>query len=90
VVTGSDDVATQIVVGKLNALLGNVGSVGGMDRPIDLAHPSLQRQGDDAGLPALIDDMARGAVSTLILWGANPVYDHPDGLAFARRSAGSR
>ena len=81
VVTGSDDVATQLVVGKLNALLGNIG---GADGPIDLARPSLQAQGDDAGVPALIDDMNRGAVSALIIWGANPVYDHPDGLAFRK------
>jgi Fe-S-cluster-containing dehydrogenase component/anaerobic selenocysteine-containing dehydrogenase len=76
VVSGSNDVATQVVVAKLNALLGNVGAT------LDLAHPSLQRRGDDAGLPALIDDMNRGAVRALMLWGANPVYDHPDGAAF--------
>ena len=39
---------------QLNALLGNVGAT------VDLARPSLQRQGDDAALPALIDDMNRG------------------------------
>jgi molybdopterin-containing oxidoreductase family iron-sulfur binding subunit len=76
VVSGSADVATQIVVAKLNAQLGNTGTT------VDLAAPSLQRQGDDAALPALIDDMNRGAVHALIVWGANPVYDHPDGAAF--------
>jgi molybdopterin-containing oxidoreductase family iron-sulfur binding subunit len=76
IVSGSEDVATQIVVARLNALLGNIG------KTVDLEHPSLQRQGDDAGLPALIDDMNRGGVHALIVWGANPVYDHPDGAAF--------
>ena len=76
VVSGSDDVATQIVVAKLNAVLGNTGAT------VDLARPSLQRQGDDTALPALIDDMNRGTVHALLLWGANPVYDHPDGVAF--------
>ena len=51
-------------------------------RPSILARPSLQRQGDDTALPALIDDMNRGTVHALLLWGANPVYDHPDGVAF--------
>jgi molybdopterin-containing oxidoreductase family iron-sulfur binding subunit len=81
VVTGSDDVATQLVVGKLNALLGNVGAT------VDLERPSMQRQGDDGAMTALIDDMARGAVRALMLWGANPVYDHPDGAAFAKALA---
>ncbi|HXU03575.1 MAG TPA: molybdopterin dinucleotide binding domain-containing protein, partial [Polyangia bacterium] len=81
VVSGSDDVATQIVVARLNALLGNVGT-GKVDSPVDIERPSLQRQGDDTALPALIDDMNRGAVHALIIWGANPVYDHPDGAAF--------
>ena len=76
VVSGSDDVATQVVVAKLNAVLGNTGAT------VDLAQPSLQRQGDDTALPALIDDMNRGTVHALMLWGANPVYDHPDGAAF--------
>jgi Fe-S-cluster-containing dehydrogenase component/anaerobic selenocysteine-containing dehydrogenase len=78
VVTGSDDVATQIVVGKLNAILGSTGTT------FDLERPSLQAQGNDTAVPSLIDDMNRGAVRTLVLWGANPVYDHPDGLAFRK------
>jgi len=77
VVTGSNDVATQIVVAKLNALLGSVGTT------VDLAQPSQQRQGDDAEMASLIDQMNRGSVRALIIWGANPVYDHPDGGAFA-------
>jgi len=81
VVTGSNDVATQVVVGKINALLGNVG------KTVDLAQPSLQAQGDDTAVAALIDDMNRGAVRALIVWGANPVYDHPDGQAFGKALA---
>ncbi|HMF43174.1 MAG TPA: 4Fe-4S dicluster domain-containing protein [Polyangia bacterium] len=76
VVTGSNDVATQLVVAKLNALLGGVG------KTVDLEQPSLQRQGDDAQVADLIQQMNRGAVRALIVWGANPVYDHPDGVAF--------
>ena len=59
-------------------------------RPSILARPSLQRQGDDTALPALIDDMNRGTVHALLLWGANPVYDHPDGVAFGAALGRSR
>jgi len=76
VVSGSDDPGAQVVVAALNMLLGNVGTT------VDIALPSLQRQADDGALPALIDDMQRGGVRVLLLWGANPVYDHPDGRAF--------
>ncbi len=76
VVSGSDDPAAQVVVAALNTLLGNVGTT------LDVERPSLQQQADDGALPALIDDMQRGGVRVLLLWGANPVYDHPDGRAF--------
>jgi molybdopterin-containing oxidoreductase family iron-sulfur binding subunit len=77
VVSGSEDPAVQTVVNALNATLGNVG------KTVDLARPSLQRQGDDGALPALVDDMAKGKVAALLIWDANPVYDHPQGKAFA-------
>jgi molybdopterin-containing oxidoreductase family iron-sulfur binding subunit len=80
VVSGSDDPATQVVVNAINVLLDNVGA----GATVDLERPSLQRQGDDAAVAALIDEMERGGVGVLIVWGANPVYDHPDGARFAR------
>jgi molybdopterin-containing oxidoreductase family iron-sulfur binding subunit len=51
---------------------------------VDLEHPALQPQGDDAAITSLIADMNRGAVHALLLWDVNPVYDHPDGAAFAK------
>jgi molybdopterin-containing oxidoreductase family iron-sulfur binding subunit len=76
VVSGSQEVAVQTIVGALNALLDNLG------RTVDLARPSLQNLGDDAAMATLVDDMNRGLVHTLIIWGANPVYDHADPGAF--------
>src|SRR5262249_1319663 len=76
VVTGSNDVATQLVVAKLNALLGAVGAT------VDLAQPSLQRQGDGAGMAGLVQQMDRGAGRARVIRGANPVHGHPDGAAF--------
>jgi molybdopterin-containing oxidoreductase family iron-sulfur binding subunit len=71
VVSGTNDTPLQIVVHAINAALGNVG------RTLDLARPSLQRQGDDLAMESLLDDLNRGEVHTLLLYGANPAYDHP-------------
>jgi molybdopterin-containing oxidoreductase family iron-sulfur binding subunit len=76
VVSARNDVALQTVVNALNAALGNIG------KTIELSRPSLQRQGDDPAVAALIDDLASGAVHTLILYGVNPAYDHPQRARF--------
>jgi len=76
IVSGSRDVNVQIVVHALNVLLGNVGQT------VDVTSPSLQRQGDDAAMAALVADMNAGRVGTLILHGANPLYDYPDAARF--------
>ncbi len=76
VVSGLQDVSVQIVVNALNSLLSNVG------KTLDLARPSLQRQGDDAAMAELVEDMNRGRVHTLILYGVNPGYDYSDAAGF--------
>jgi Fe-S-cluster-containing dehydrogenase component/anaerobic selenocysteine-containing dehydrogenase len=77
IVSGANDVATQTVVNAANALLGNYPAT------IDLQAPSLQRQGDDEGMASLVEEMHRGNVGVLVIYGVNPVYDYPD----ARRLA---
>jgi molybdopterin-containing oxidoreductase family iron-sulfur binding subunit len=76
VVSGSQDLAVQTAVGALNALLDNIG------RTVDPICPSSQNLGDDATMAALVDEMTRGLVHTLVIWGANPVYDYADPGAF--------
>jgi MoCo/4Fe-4S cofactor protein with predicted Tat translocation signal len=76
VVSGRNDVAIQLVVNALNDLLGNLG------RTVDLARPSLQRQGDDAAVAELVEQMNRGEVQLLVLHGVNPGYDYPDAARF--------
>ncbi len=76
VVSGSNDVAVQVVVATMNGLLGNVGQT------IDLVHTSLQRQGDDIAMADLVAEMNRGEIHTLILHGVNPAYDYPDAKRF--------
>jgi Fe-S-cluster-containing dehydrogenase component len=76
VVSGAHDPSTQVLVHAINARLGNIG------RTVDLDRPSLQRQGDDAAVARLIDDMSRGDIDVLVLYGVNPAYDYPDAARF--------
>ena len=70
VVSGVNEVAVQVMVNAMNALLGNIG------RTIDLDRPSRQRGGDDAAVAQLLKDMQAGKIHTLIMYGVNPVYDY--------------
>jgi molybdopterin-containing oxidoreductase family iron-sulfur binding subunit len=76
VVSGRNDVSVQMVVNALNVLLGNIG------KTIDLDRPSAQRGGDDAAMAGLVEEMNRGEVHSLLLYGVNPVYDYGDGARF--------
>ncbi len=70
IVSGSQDISTQTVVNALNFFLGNVG------KTIELVPASLQRCGDDAAMAELVEDMQRGDVGMLMLYGVNPGYDY--------------
>jgi Fe-S-cluster-containing dehydrogenase component len=76
IVSGSHDVAVQTVVNALNALLDNLG------KTVDVANPSLQRQGDDGAMAKLVDEMNDGKIGALFLYGVNPGYDYLDGARF--------
>ena len=71
VVSGSNDPAVQTLVAAINQALGNV------DTTVNLAVPSNVRQGDDARMTALVNDMNNGSVGAVIFYNANPVYNHP-------------
>ncbi|WP_207435868.1 TAT-variant-translocated molybdopterin oxidoreductase [Sabulibacter ruber] len=71
VVSDSNDPAVQTLVTAINTALGANGTT------INTAVPSFVRQGDDARMLRLINDMNNGAVGAVIFYGANPVYDHP-------------
>ena len=76
VVCGSNNTADQLLVAKINDLLGNVGST------VDFAEASLQKQGDESELATLIAEMDAGSIKNLIVWGANPAYDTPMASSF--------
>jgi len=76
VVSGVNDVGVQVVVNRINSLLGNIG------RTVDLDNPSLQAQGDDRDFAELIEAMDRGEIGALFVWGVNPAYDTPTAARF--------
>jgi Fe-S-cluster-containing dehydrogenase component len=81
-VCGVNDLAAQTAVNRLNSLLGNLG------RTVDLGRPSQQNQGDETAVADLIAAMERGEVQGLLLWGVNPLYDHPEAGRLARALEG--
>jgi molybdopterin-containing oxidoreductase family iron-sulfur binding subunit len=76
VVCGVPDTAAQVVTAAINHVLGNYGTT------LDLGRPSLQQQADDEDMARLVEDMRRGDVQALIVYGVNPAYDFPDGPRF--------
>ena len=77
VVSGSNNVGEQILVNAINDQLQSYGST------ITFTHASLQRQGTDAEIQNLIQEMNGGGVDAVLVWGANPAFDLPNSGAFA-------
>lgn len=71
IVSGSNDVINQMLVNKINFILGNYGSSIDLDQPLNI------RKGVDSEMAAFLDKLDRGEVDGLILFNANPLYDHP-------------
>jgi molybdopterin-containing oxidoreductase family iron-sulfur binding subunit len=76
VVSGSNNVMEQLYVNEINRLLGNLNTT------IDFNAVSYQRQGDERSVTGLIGEMNSGAVSAIIIWGANPAWDLPNSARF--------
>ncbi|SMO39240.1 TAT-variant-translocated molybdopterin oxidoreductase [Solitalea koreensis] len=77
VVAGSNDVSVQILVNAINELLGNYGST------IDLDNVSLQNKGNDAEMIELVNEMNRGEVGAIFIYGVNPSYSYPKAADFS-------
>ena len=76
VVSGSNNTGEQILVNALNTMLGSYGTT------IDTSTLSNQRQGNDADVQNLINEMNAGAVSLVFVHNCNPVQDLANGAAF--------
>jgi molybdopterin-containing oxidoreductase family iron-sulfur binding subunit len=69
VICGSNNVAEQVLVNKINDLLGNLNTT------VDFSDVSYQRQGDDRQVERLIGEMNAGQVAVAIVWNTNPAWD---------------
>ena len=68
VICGSNNVADQTIANAINDILGNVGST------VNLQGGWMTKDGSDAKVNALIDDMNAGSVDALFIAGCNPSY----------------
>lgn len=71
-VSGSNDVNTQIIVNAINLMLGNYG------KTIDPERPLLHRKGSDKQMQEFVSSLNNGQVGGVIFYECNPVYDYPE------------
>ena len=76
VICGHNHVGLQIVVNKINSMLGNIGVTVLPQTPVRLA------SAQDNEMLALVRDMQAGEVGALILWDVNPAYNFPQAELF--------
>jgi MoCo/4Fe-4S cofactor protein with predicted Tat translocation signal len=76
VVCGSNDPNIQIIVNAINDKIGAVGTT------IDWSSPVNYRQGIDADMVTLTNDLNAGKIGALIVYGANPAYSYFDAAKF--------
>ncbi|MGE5520979.1 MAG: TAT-variant-translocated molybdopterin oxidoreductase [Candidatus Dadabacteria bacterium] len=76
VVSGSNDPNVQAVVNEINRVIGAFGST------INTGITLNTRQGNDAAMVTLVNDMNNGSIGALLIYGANPAYDYFDADRF--------
>ena len=76
VVSGSNDVSTQILVNAINSAIGSYGTT------IDLDNPCKRYAGNDAEFAEFINEMNRGEVAAVFFLDSNPAYDVANTKAF--------
>jgi MoCo/4Fe-4S cofactor protein with predicted Tat translocation signal len=76
VISGSNNLNTQLLVNAINQLLGNYGQT------IDLNSPLNIRQGIDKDMYELVERMNQGIVKALMVMDCNPVYSYYDSKRF--------
>ncbi len=71
VISGSNDENIQLLVNGINQMLGNYGET-------LLWESALQtKKVIDSEVAAFVADLTTGKIDGLLVWGVNPVYDHP-------------
>ena len=77
VVCGSNDPNIQVIVNAINEAIGAGG------RTIDWSTPVNYRQGIDADMATLTQELNAGSIGALVVYGANPVYSYFDSAKLA-------
>lgn len=77
IVSGSNNPYEQVLVNHMNEVLGAYGNT------ITMSDASMQRQGNEKDLDALINEMNGGRVDAIVLLDANPAYDSSSASKFA-------
>jgi len=83
VLSGSQRLAEQLLVNRINDLLGAYGEEESDEPLVDLVHRSHQRAGDDRELTELLEEIDAGEVDVLLVRGVNPCYELPGGAELA-------
>ena len=78
VVSGSNDVNTQLIVNAINNLLDNYG------KTILTESQLLTHQGIDEDFEQVVSELKNKTIAGVLCWGANPVYNHPKGEEIKR------
>ncbi|MBX2933109.1 MAG: TAT-variant-translocated molybdopterin oxidoreductase [Ferruginibacter sp.] len=76
VVCGSNDVNVQIIVNAINEAIGANG------KTINWGMTSNYKNGIDADMVKLIDDMNSGTINAVLVYGVNPAYSYSDSKKF--------
>ncbi len=76
VVCGSNDVNIQVIVNAINAAIGANGNT------INWAITSNYKNGVDADMVKLVDDMNAGTIGAVLIHGVNPAYTYNDSKKF--------
>jgi Fe-S-cluster-containing dehydrogenase component/anaerobic selenocysteine-containing dehydrogenase len=76
VISGSNDIETQVLVNQINHALGNYG------KTLDITRPVFVRKGIDADMIKLVDDLSQGTIDALLMVNTNPVYHYPEADKF--------
>ena len=73
IVSGSNNVNIQLLVNAINNLLGNIGSTVSFETELKT------HQGIDENFENLLSELKQKQVAGLLIWGANPFYNHHKG-----------
>ena len=76
VVSGTNDLQIQLIVNAINNLLENYGETIDENRPVNL------KQGNEADMHRIVNEMNDGKVKGLLVYNVNPAYDYYQSAEF--------